>query len=285
MEVKWKDRGGVRPELREKNGVVWVSFPLLEQTGIVTQGFTTRLGGVSRGMFSTMNLSYTRGDDPAAVDENFRRAGEAIGFPVESLVTSDQTHTNHVRRVTGEDCGSGVTRPRAYTEVDGLLCNEPGVTLATFYADCVPLFFVDPVHRAIALSHSGWRGTVRRIGRVTVEEMGREFGTRPENLVTAIGPSICRDCYEVGEEVAEEFLREFGPSAERELLVKKDGGKYQLDLWAANRRILEEAGVRHENIQMPGLCTCCNPELLFSHRATGGKRGNLGAFLRLKEAE
>ena len=282
MEVKWKDRGGVRPELREKNGVVWVSFPLLEQTGIVTQGFTTRLGGVSRGMFSTMNLSYTRGDDPAAVDENFRRAGEAIGFPVESLVTSDQTHTNHVRRVTGEDCGSGVTRPRAYTEVDGLLCNEPGVTLATFYADCVPLFFVDPVHRAIALSHSGWRGTVRRIGRVTVEEMGREFGTRPENLVTAIGPSICRDCYEVGEEVAEQFIREFGREAEKSMLAKKKDGKYQLDLWEANRRVLMDAGVTPHKIQMPCICTCCNPEFLFSHRATQGKRGNLGAFLMLK---
>ena len=186
MKIVWKEGSGPRPEVKEKNGLVWLSFPLLEQTGIVRQGFTTRLGGVSRGMFSSMNLSYTRGDDPQAVDENFRRAGEAIGFSVESIVTSDQTHTNHVRKVTAKDCGSGITRPREYSEVDGLLCDEPGVTLATFYADCVPLFFVDPVHRAIGLSHSGWRGTVQRIGAVTVEKMGEMFGTRPEELVLSL---------------------------------------------------------------------------------------------------
>lgn len=282
MKIVWKEGSGPRPEVKEKNGLVWLSFPLLEQTGIVRQGFTTRLGGVSRGMFSSMNLSYTRGDDPQAVDENFRRAGEAIGFSVESIVTSDQTHTNHVRKVTAKDCGSGITRPREYSEVDGLLCDEPGVTLATFYADCVPLFFVDPVHRAIGLSHSGWRGTVQRIGAVTVEKMGEMFGTRPEELVTAIGPSICRDCYEVGEEVAEQFIREFGREAEKSMLAKKKDGKYQLDLWEANRRVLMDAGVTPHKIQMPCICTCCNPEFLFSHRATQGKRGNLGAFLMLK---
>ena len=282
MEIKWKKSCGPRPEVREKNGVVWLSFPLLEATGMVVQGFTTRLGGVSRGVYSSMNLSYTRGDDPAAVTENFRRAGEAMGFPLESIVASDQTHTTHLRRVTAEDCGSGITRPRKYREVDGLLCNEPGVTLATFYADCVPLFFVDPVHRAIALAHSGWRGTVRRMGRETVERMREEFGTSPEDLVTAIGPSICRECYEVGEEVAEAFLKEFGSGARDALLEKKTGGKYQLDLWEANRRVLTEAGVRPEQIQMPWICTCCNPDFLFSHRASHGKRGNLGAFLMLK---
>lgn len=282
MKIVWKEGSGPRPEVKEKNGLVWLSFPLLEQTGIVRQGFTTRLGGVSRGMFSSMNLSYTRGDDPQAVDENFRRAGDAIGFSVESIVASDQTHTNHVRKVTAKDCGSGITRPREYSEVDGLLCDEPGVTLATFYADCVPLFFVDPVQRAIGLSHSGWRGTVQRIGAVTVEKMGEVFGTRPEELVTAIGPSICRDCYEVGEEVAEQFIREFGREAEKSMLVKKKDGKYQLDLWEANRRVLMDAGVTPHKIQMPCICTCCNPEFLFSHRATQGKRGNLGAFLMLK---
>ena len=282
MEIRWKCGKEKRPEIREKNGVVWLSFPLLEKTGIVVQGFTTRLGGVSRGIFSSMNLSFTRGDEEEAVRENFRRAAGAMGFPVESIVTSDQTHTDHVRRVGREDCGSGILRSRKYSQIDGLLTDEPGVTLATFYADCVPLFFVDPVHRAAALSHSGWRGTVRRIGRVTVEEMGRQFGTRPEDLVTAIGPSICQDCYEVGEEVAEAFYGEFGKDAGSDLLYSTGNGKYHLNLWEANRRVLTEAGVLPENIQMPGICTCCNPDFLFSHRASHGKRGNLGAFLMLK---
>lgn len=285
MEIRWKKSEGPRPEIREKEGVVWLSFPLLEQTGIVVQGFTTRLGGVSTGMFSSMNLSFTRGDREEAVRENFRRAGKAMGFSVESIVTSDQTHTDHVRVVTREDCGGGILRPRTYRQVDGLLTREPGVTLATFYADCVPLYFVDPVRRAIALTHSGWRGTVQRIGKVTVETMAREFGSRPEDLVAAIGPSICQDCYEVGEEVAEAFYREFGSGAGPELLRGKQGGKYQLNLWEANRRILTEAGVRPEKIQMPCLCTCCNPEFLFSHRASRGKRGNLGAFLMLKQKQ
>ncbi|HIV24724.1 MAG TPA: peptidoglycan editing factor PgeF [Candidatus Scatomonas pullistercoris] len=282
MEIRWKTESGPRPVIREKNGVVWLSFPLLEQTGMVVQGFTTRLGGVSRGIFSSMNLSFTRGDEEEAVRENFRRAGAAMGFSVESIVTSDQTHTNHVRRVSGKDCGSGILRPRNYSQIDGLLTDEPGVTLATFYADCVPLFFVDPVHHAIALSHSGWRGTVQRIGRVTVEKMKQEFGSRPEDLVTAIGPSICQDCYEVGEDVAEAFYEEFGRDADRTLLYEKGGGKYLLNLWEANRRVLTEAGVPGEKIQMPCICTCCNPEFLFSHRASHGKRGNLGAFLMLK---
>ena len=281
MEKKRRPQAGDR----EKEGVVWLSFPLLEQTGIVVQGFTTRLGGVSTGMFSSMNLSFTRGDREEAVRENFRRAGKAMGFSVESIVTSDQTHTDHVRVVTREDCGGGILRPRTYRQVDGLLTREPGVTLATFYADCVPLYFVDPVRRAIALTHSGWRGTVQRIGKVTVETMAREFGSRPEDLVAAIGPSICQDCYEVGEEVAEAFYREFGSGAGPELLRGKQGGKYQLNLWEANRRILTEAGVRPEKIQMPCLCTCCNPEFLFSHRASRGKRGNLGAFLMLKQKQ
>ena len=283
MKIKWRDCPGPKPELKEKNGVLWLSFPLLEQTGIVVQGFTTRIGGVSRGIFSAMNLGSSRGDDPEAVRENFRLAAGALGIPADSLTATVQTPTNHVRRVGAGDRGSGITRPSEYTDVDGLLCGEPEVALTAFFADCVPLFFVDPVRRAIALAHSGWRGTVRRIGRVTVEQMKKEFGTRPEDLVAAVGPSICRDCYEVGEEVAEQFARSFGPEAESAILEKKENGKYQLDLWEANRRVLLEAGLRPEKIQLPWLCTCCNPELLFSHRATGGKRGNMAAFLMLKK--
>ena len=282
MEIRWKGTEGGRPEILERNGVTWLSYPKLEQTGLVVQGFSTRLGGVSKGIYASMNLSFTRGDEESAVMENYRRISRAMGFPLESIVTSDQTHTVNLRVVGKKDCGSGILRPREFFNVDGMLTDEPGVTLATFYADCVPLYFVDPVHRAIALSHSGWRGTVRRMGQVTVERMAREYGTRPEDLAAVIGPSICRECYEVGPEVAEAFRDEFSADLHNRLFYRKPDGKYQLDLWEANRQVLLAAGLRDENIGMPGICTCCNPDFLFSHRASRGKRGNLGAFLMLK---
>ncbi len=282
MEIRWKGTEGGRPEILERNGVTWLSYPKLEQTGLVVQGFSTRLGGVSKGIYASMNLSFTRGDEESAVMENYRRISRAMGFPLESIVTSDQTHTVNLRVVGKKDCGSGILRPREFFNVDGMLTDEPGVTLATFYADCVPLYFVDPVHRAIALSHSGWRGTVRRMGQVTVERMAREYGTRPEDLAAVIGPSICRECYEVGPEVVEAFRDEFPAALHNRLFYRKPDGKYQLDLWEANRQVLLAAGLREENIGMPGICTCCNPDFLFSHRASRGKRGNLGAFLMLK---
>lgn len=267
---------------REGDRLPLLYFPLLEETGLVEHCFTTRAGGVSRGDCESLNLSFTRGDDPGAVKENFSRVARAFGTAPERFVLSDQTHTTCVRRVTEKDGGHGLTRKKEFFDVDGLITDVPGLVLSTFYADCVPLYFVDPVKRAIGLSHSGWRGTVGRMGRVTVEAMGREFGTRPEDLFCAVGPSICRDCYEVGQDVAEEFAAEFSGQKEK-LLVEKGNGKYLLNLWRANEILLQEAGVPKEQIAVTDICTCCNPKLLFSHRASGGKRGNLGAFLMIKE--
>lgn len=264
------------------NGIVpLLKFSNLEETGVVKHGFSTRLGGVSEGIFASMNVSFTRGDDKQAVEENYRRIAKALGVEEKSFVCSDQTHTTNVRLVTGNDCGKGVLREKDYTDVDGLITNEPGVTLATFYADCVPLFFVDPVHCAIGLSHSGWKGTVGRMGKQTILAMQEAFDTKPQDLVCAIGPSICQDCYEISEDVAQEFYREFLEHGDS-ILEAKENGKYQLDLWKVNAIILEEAGVLPQNIAVTNICTCCNPDLLFSHRASRGKRGNLGAFLCLK---
>ena len=256
-------------------------FPMLEETGIVKEGFSTRLGGVSEGIFSTMNLSFTRGDKKEAVAENFKRIAAALQVDYNKFVFTDQTHTINIRKVTEEDAGNGIIKEKAFHDVDGLITDVPGLVLSTFYADCVPLYFVDPVHRAIGLSHSGWRGTVNRMGKATIEAMNREYGSRPEDLCCAIGPSICQDCYEVSEDVAEEFKQAF-TGHEKELLIAKAGGKYQLNLWKANEIVLLEAGVLPEHLQITDICTCCNPDLLFSHRASHGKRGNLGAFLCLR---
>ena len=268
--------------LVEKNGVPYFVFENLENTGLVRHGFSTRLGGVSEGCLSSMNLSFTRGDDPEKVRENFRRMGMAIGFETKDLVLSDQTHTTNVRLVTEADRGKGFDRERDYTDVDGLITDTPGLMLVTIYADCVPLYFMDPVHKAVGLSHSGWKGTVHRIGKVTLERMKEAFGTRPEDVQAAIGPSICQDCYEVSEDVARAFMDEFADQLDDRLVYRKGNGKYQLNLWNANERILLEAGIRPEHLSITNICTCCNHELLFSHRASHGQRGNLAAFLGLK---
>ena len=267
-----------------KNGrkLPLLSYPLLEQQDWLAHCFTTRMGGVSRGDFDSLSFSFTRGDEPAAVQENFRRVAEALQADYNKFVLSDQTHTTNVKRVTAADAGNGLTREKDFFDIDGLITDEPGLVLSTFYADCVPLYFADPVKKVIGLSHSGWRGTVAGMGRVTIEAMKREFGTNPKDLLCAIGPSICQDCYEVSRDVAKAFSEEFR-GQEKEILIPKEDGKYQLNLWKSNEIILTKAGVRKENIAITDICTCCNSKYLFSHRASMGKRGNLGAFLMIKE--
>lgn len=281
MEVKRRGKEHVI-DIKETDSVTWLSYPALEQTGCVIHGFSTRLGGVSKDHLYSMNLSFSRGDEEENVRENYRRIAKAIGFSEENLVFSDQTHTTNVRVATEKDRGKGIAIPRDYTDVDGLVTNVPGLVLATFYADCVPLYFVDPVKRAIGLSHSGWRGTVGKIGKVTVEAMTREYGSDPADIIAAIGPSICQKCYEVSEDVIEEFKKNFDEKDWDVLFFAKENGKFQLDLWKANEIIMREAGILDTHISVTDLCTCCNSELLYSHRASKGKRGNLAAFLALK---
>ena len=253
-----------------------------DNAGFVKHCFTTRLGGVSEGVCSSLNLSFSRGDNPEAVMENYRRVAETFGKTVDDFVCTDQTHTTTVLQVGKEECGYGVTKERPYTDVDGLITNEPGVILSTFYADCVPLYFVDPVHKAIGLSHSGWRGTVGRMGKKTLEAMAEAYGTKPEDVYAAVGPSICQECYEISEDVAEHFYQEFEGHGD-EILINKGNGKYQLDLWKTNEIVLLDAGIKPEHLAVTNVCTCCNSEVLFSHRASQGKRGNLAAFLMLKD--
>lgn len=268
-------------EIVEKEGVTYLEFKGMQNLPII-HGFSTRLGGVSQGIYSSMNLSYTRGDDERAVTENFHRMAKALAVDSDSFVLSDQTHTTNIRRVGVKDKGKGLTRERDYQDIDGLITNEPGITLACFYADCVPLFFVDVKHQGIGLAHSGWKGTVGAIGRKMVETMEKEFDSQPEDIIVGIGPSICRECYEVSEDVALEFKKIFTEEEHRSIMDEKEHGKYQLDLWECNRRILRKSGILSEHIYVSNICTCCNPEFLFSHRASQGKRGNLGAFLALK---
>ena len=276
MDFIWHDPKAPRMAVHEAPGsVVWLSFPALDEIGWLVNAYTTRLGGVSHGDVAAMNFRHPGESDPANITRNFQIIAEAARFPFEGIIRSQQTHTTNVLKVGRDNRGDGVTRPLPWTDVDGFITDEPGCVLATFYADCVPLYFVDPVHKAIGLSHSGWRGTAAGMGRVTLEAMAREYGTDPVDVIAAIGPSISQTNYEVSQEVAEAFDPAFS--------YRKDNGKYQLDLWAANKAILTGAGVKEENISLSNLCTFENHELLHSHRATGGRRGTNGAFLAIRE--
>jgi YfiH family protein len=263
-------------EEKIEGGVLYLSYPKLEDTGLVKHGFSTRVGGVSRGIFDSMNLSFTRGDDEEAVRENYGRMTRALGVEHKTLVKAVQTHTTCVHQVTKEN------KDQVLQDIDGLITDEKDVCLVTTYADCVPLFFVDPVHKAIGLSHSGWRGTVGKIGKETLRCMKEAYGTNPSDVVAAIGPSICQDCYEVSEDVIVQFKKAFDEQHWDALFYLKENGKYQLNLWKANEIILLEAGVLLENLAVTNVCTCCNSELLFSHRASKGERGGLAAFLALE---
>ena len=190
---------------RERDGVPVVVFPALEAVPFVRHGFSTRLGGVSQGIYASMNLSFTRGDDPCAVRENFDRFCSAVGVLADRVVVSAQEHHITIYNATAADCGRGITRDRGYKDVDGLLTDEPGVVLCTQYADCVPLFFVDPVRRVVGTSHSGWKGTVAQIGAVTVERMCADYGCRRQDILAGIGPSIGPCCFEVDAPVYEAF--------------------------------------------------------------------------------
>ena len=273
--------GSGTTELKEKNHVPYIQFKNLSATGIVKHGFSTRKGGVSTGIFSSMNLNFKRGDDPDAVMENYRRMAAALNMRVEDMVLSDQTHTTNVRVITEEDRGKGILKPQDYSDVDGMITNVPGIVLVTSYADCVPLYFVDPVRKAIGLSHSGWKGTVGHIGQKTVWKMHEVYGTEPKDIVAAIGPSICQSCYEVSDDVAEAFKANFTADEAADILLDKGNGKYQLDLWKANWYVLTDAGILPEHLSVTDLCTACHPDLLWSHRKTNGQRGGLSAFLSL----
>lgn len=269
--------------INENQGVTYITFPgLAAYSKDLLHAFSTRLGGVSEDYLGTMNLSFSRGDDREKVMENHRRFAAATGYDEKRLVFSDQVHLTHFHKVSEEDCGKGIIRESDIKEIDGLVTNVPEIPLITFYADCVPLFFYDPVKKVIAMAHSGWKGTVERIGGKMISYMKAEYGCKSRDIVCAIAPSICQSCYEVSEDVALRFLEVFGEEHGSSLLYQKPDGKYQLNLHKACEITLLEAGILPKHLDITDLCTCCNPDFFFSHRASHGRRGNLAGVMMLK---
>ena len=262
-----------------------VESPLFQRETGLQHGFSTRKGGVSKEHLASLNLSFSVEDAKENVLENFRRIGERFGKTPEDFVLSKQSHETKVLKVGTKDRGKGITKDRDYEGIDALITDEEGIILSCFSADCVPILFYDPIHKAVGACHSGWRGTKGKILRNVVEEMRRHFSSNPAEILVAIGPSICKEQYVVSEDLGLSFLEDYPDLGEDSSSpiqrISKD--IFQLDLWDLNRRIALDSGIREEHISISGYCTMENPELFFSHRYSQGRRGLQGAFICLQD--
>ena len=262
-----------------------VESPLFQRETGLQHGFSTRKGGVSKEHLASLNLCFSVEDAKENVLENFRRIGERFGKTPEDFVLSKQSHETKVLKVGTKDRGKGITKDRDYEGIDALITDEKGIILSCFSADCVPILFYDPIHKAVGACHSGWRGTKGKILQNVVEEMRKHFSSNPAEILIAIGPSICKEQYVVSEDLALSFLEDYPDLGEDTASpiqrISKD--KFQLDLWDLNRRIALNCGIKEEHISISGYCTMENPELFFSHRYSQGKRGLQGAFICLQD--
>jgi YfiH family protein len=258
--------------LHEANGLKFLQFDTLNPDDL-SHGVFTRVGGVSPSPWETLNVGGTVGDAPARVRENQQRIFQALKLEPESAYDVWQVHSADV---------AVADRPRAGREhirADIILTTVPGVTLFMRFADCVPILLYDPRKKVIGLAHAGWLGTVRQAARVAVEAMGSHFGSRPSDLVAALGPAIGPDHYAIGEDVISAFRESFGRDAGSHL--KMFDGRTHLDLISANRHLLHSTGV--ESIEQADICTACDVSQWFSHRAEKGRTGRFGALFCLRE--
>ena len=268
-------------EPRFSNGLEYFVFPEIEALGIVSHGFTTRLGGVSEGPFATLNMGFHVGDDPCRVRENRRLALSAIGALEDALVAGEQVHGDAVAVVGPEDRGRDWSRwSPGIPSTDCLVTASPGVVLSCYVADCVPVFLVHETGRAVGLVHAGWRGVARRAPMKAVETLCRAFNLKPDDLLAGIGPSIGACCYEVGPEVAEACQ---AAAKSAEVVRPARDGRLRLDLKEACRKELEMAGLAPGSIFVSTLCTSCRCDLFFSYRAARGTTGRMAALIFIPE--
>lgn len=263
--------------LNENNGIKYFTF---EKMNNIKHCFSTRVGGVSEGCYKSLNLAF-RQDSRENVLENYRRICSVIGVDYKNTFWTKQVHTDRIVRACESDRGKGLFYDRQEEGYDALITNVKDVVLTGFSADCVLIFFYDPVNEAVGIAHSGWRGTVLKIGAKTVKAMGREFGTLPGDLICGIAPAIGKCCFQVDKPVVDEFLANIQDCGE--FIIKDDSckGKYYIDLHSINEMILMNAGVKKENIENSRICTKCNSDLFFSHRLMGNERGSMAGMISL----
>ncbi|MGI6065335.1 MAG: peptidoglycan editing factor PgeF [Bacillota bacterium] len=256
------------------------TIPSFTKTGLVKHGFTSRRGGVSSGHYSSLNLAFHVGDNPDCVRENRNKVLSIFGYSPDRLVAGEQVHGSQVYVVTAKDAGKGGTSlDTAIAGTDALITNNPGVLLSSYYADCVPLFFLDPEHKGIGLAHAGWKGTVQEIGVHTLKAMSENFGTDPGCCLAAVGPSIGPCCYQVDSHVYQRFAERF--DYHQNFFKIEAEGKWKLNLQRANYEQLVRAGIRSENITVSSLCTACCQDIFFSYRKDQGKTGRQASLIML----
>lgn len=264
-----------------KNGDLgYFTFPVLENYRFVKHMFSSRLGGVSEGIYSSLNLGFKRGDNVENVYQNYKIVCSNIGINQDDLVFGQLTHNDNIRFVTSIDKGKGITKELDYTDIDGLITHEVNVPLVMTFADCVPIYFLDPVNKVVAIAHSGWRGTVKKIGEKVISDMIMRYNSNIDNIIIAIGPSIGGCCFEVGKEVYDEFCSmDCLPLDNWVSKTKTD--KYFIDMWKVIENMFLKIGVKPQNITIADICTKCNSDIFFSHRATNGKRGSMAGIISL----
>lgn len=259
-----------------------------ERAGL-TAGFTGRDGGVGVAPYNSLNLALHVGDNQEDVIKNRRQTAEMLGFSLEDWTCGEQVHRSEIAVVGPSERGRGsLDRQSAIQDTDGLLTNTPGVLLASYYADCVPLYFWDPVKDVVGLAHAGWKGTVAGIGSRMIEKMKSEFGSSPKDIRTAIGPSIGQCCYEVDDKVMSK-VNDLGLTVEGNnidsalLYVDKGNGKYMLNLKEINRHIMIKAGIMTDHIECTSWCTSCRNDLFFSYRKDEGTTGRMASWIGMRK--
>ncbi|HYF95800.1 MAG TPA: peptidoglycan editing factor PgeF [Symbiobacteriaceae bacterium] len=264
---------------QEHDGLEVLHISALESAGTVAAFFTGRRGGASTRWDGGLNWSYSTADDRGHVAENRRRTLGLLGLPLDRAVMAGLVHGDRVVAVTGAEA-PGQDGVRVVPDCDGLITNEKGLALVVTAADCVPVYLYDPVRQAVGAVHAGWRGTVAGICGKAVAAMVQQYGSRPGEILAAIGPSIGPCCYEVDDAVAGPLRAYYKDRAELCLTGKPETpGKYMLDLWEANRQDLLGAGVTA--VTIAGECTACAVQRLFSHRAEAGTAGRGAAVIAL----
>ncbi len=258
----------------------YIRFECLnEYDQILSHFMSTRIGGVSQGECCSLNLGFNRNDDNRNVLENYRRLCTCADIQPETMVMTNQVHGTRVSKVDSIDKGKGFIKKSDIRETDGLLTVTPGITMVTFHADCVPVFLFEPVIRAAALLHSGWKGTLSNIVSSAVLEMKRLPGFDPKRLVAVLGPSIGHCCFEVDEDVYDKFKTKY--DSKKFYRVKPDK-KWNIDLKGIIKKELADEGLDVNNIHDSGICTKCRSDLFFSHRADEGRTGSMAAFMQIK---
>ena len=248
-------------------------------------GFSSRHGGESNHPFHSMNLALHVGDNLESVIKNRKKLMNEIGFSFDAWTAADQVHGNNIAIIKKEDKGKGREELNsAIQNTDGIVTNEQDILLTSYYADCTPLFFFDPIKKVIGLAHAGWKGTVLKIGAKMVETFVNDFGSKVEDILITIGPAIDQCCYEVNDQVINP-LRNSLSLIPVEMVVDKKNGHYDLNLKKVNVQILMEAGILPNHIEISTYCTSCDNHLFFSHRKEKGNTGRMAAWIGFRKDE